>query len=356
VHLTGESIRDGDTLQISLPHTVASGPIRNEDYGLDLARRYLPARVVNNAEQICKFLRERQASKVAGPATRVLKQNKLVLALPDLLKQAYNSIMDDSALASYLKKLQTEFTIRMNTVSGDIAEVEGHGRGHQLVEHPILEKLDEADLQAWKKKCEEAEKRVMHANMAHSQNRKRPAVGDEGENDPRKRMRADTPSEHVSTPTPINRSSIIEKLRREANTPSNREDSPSSSSVTMEIQESIMEDSLAFNEGTPQGSTSGNPEKHYTAVSITSDESPHGSDDEVDLICVASDKTIDSELPKIRQPLQQFQPLKNWDDRQNRNSNAAGTESHGFEPPRASGISVRSRSQTRDFLHGLDED
>lgn len=238
MHISAESIRNGETTQISLPHTVASGPVQNEDYGLDLARRFLPARVVDNAEQICRFLRDRQARKSPGPTTRALKQNKLVLALPGLLKQAFNSTMDDSALASYLKKLQTEFTIRMNIVADDDAQTrDGNRDDEPAVDHPVIEKPGEQELEEWKKKCDAAERRVMHANMLHSQQRKRPAL-EEIDGEPGKRNKRDGNPESVPRPTPINRSSIIEELRRETSMPSNREDTPSS--LTMDVSDPVM--------------------------------------------------------------------------------------------------------------------
>jgi hypothetical protein len=66
-----------------------------------------------------RFLHNRSCRKALGPTTKAQRQNKLILTLPDLLLQALNSVMDDSALTSYLKKLQTEFTIRMNLDAED---------------------------------------------------------------------------------------------------------------------------------------------------------------------------------------------------------------------------------------------
>ncbi|KAK4132768.1 hypothetical protein BT67DRAFT_443453 [Trichocladium antarcticum] len=309
VHVVGESITKDNILQITLPHTIASGPVKNEDYGLDLARRFLPERVIKNAEQICQFLRHKSLHKATGPATKAMKQNKLILALPDLLKQANTSTMDESALASYLKKLQIEFTIRMNLAAKDDVEgVEEGGNPGSEMEHPVLEKPSKEELLEWKNKCDSAEKRVMHANMAHSQGRKRPTSGDE--------LRNKTISGIKSVPQlkPINRGSIIEELRREACFPTNREDTPSS--FTMDIQESctesvIGETVLNLNLQAQGVGDDQNP------ISISSDSSNSQDDDEMldstDVMSSATFEKASGELPeKPSEPLQQFQPLKQW--------------------------------------------
>ncbi|AEO53737.1 hypothetical protein MYCTH_2114650 [Thermothelomyces thermophilus ATCC 42464] len=239
VHVVGESIKEGDITQISLPHTIAPGPVRNEDYGLELSRRFLPQRVVNNAEHICKFLRTKSLGRSAGPATRTLKQSKLILALPDLLKQANDSTMDESALASYLRKLQTEFTIRMNLTAEESSEQEQTGKGTaQHVMVPILEKPSENELEEWKKKSDSAERRVMNANMTESQENKRPGLEGEGDGSLAKRARTgDETASMTSQMTPIDRSLMIEELRRRSHTVTTKAATPSSlSSNSLESQ------------------------------------------------------------------------------------------------------------------------
>lgn len=313
VHVVGESITKDNILQITLPHTIASGPVKNEDYGLDLARRFLPERVIKNAEQICQFLRDKSLNKATGPATKAMKQNKLILALPDLLKQANTSTMDDSALASYLKKLQIEFTIRMNLAAkDDVEEVEEGGNPGNKMEHPVLEKPSKEELLEWKNKCDSAERRVMHANMAHSQDRERPISGDE------QRNKTNSDIKCVPQLKPINRGSIIEELRREACFPTNREDTPSS--FTMDTQESYTESVIGetvLNLNLQARGVGQGVGDDQTPVSISSDSSNSQDDDEMlDSTDVMSSTTFEkasSELPeKPRQPLQQFQPLKQW--------------------------------------------
>lgn len=317
VHVSGESTKDGGITQIRLPHMIAPGPVKNEDYGLDLARRFLSERVINNAEQVSKFLRDKHASKGTGPATRAAKQNKLILALPDLLKQAYNSTMDDSALASYLKKLQTEFTIRMNLAADDGAQ---NGQGDEgkyaaFVQHPVLEAPSEEELAHWNAKCDKAERRVMHANMAHSQDKKRSsstAQSDVEYMQKRNRPSSDTEGT-VSQATPINRGSLIEQLRKGACTPTTRAATPSSfmaDSPDAEA-ESVIEATSEVENSFRQGPSVA---RRRSAASVSPGSSVH--DDEMPGID-QENGSPNTPSPRNRsckpsQPLQQFQPLKQW--------------------------------------------
>ncbi|KAK4144828.1 uncharacterized protein C8A04DRAFT_36202 [Dichotomopilus funicola] len=223
VHIAGGIIEDGPHTQISLPHTVAPGPVRNEDYGSNLARRFLPARVVNNAENACKFLRLRHLSRGAGPATHAGKQNKLILALPGLLKQAHVSTMDDSALASYLKKLQTEFTIRMDATHDEaVPDTLPHGDTGQDTTIPILERPSEEEVEEWRQKCDFAETRVMHANTTQEENQNVTASSpDSGamyslKSSDYNSILNDHAGGELSSPlTPVNRSSMLEKIQQQ---------------------------------------------------------------------------------------------------------------------------------------------
>lgn len=223
VHIAGGTIERGAPTQISLPHTVAPGPVRNEDYGLDLAQRFLPVRVVNNAENACKFLRQRHSSRAAGPATQAGKQNKLILALPGLLKQAYASTMDDSALASYLKKLQTEFTIRMDTTEDEaVLGTLPSGDTNQHTVVPVLERPSNEEIEEWRQKCNVAEIRVMHTNMAQDESRNPTASLPDGgamyslKSSDYNSVLGDHARGELSSPlTPVNRSSILDKIQQQ---------------------------------------------------------------------------------------------------------------------------------------------
>ncbi|SPQ18466.1 81145c05-24a5-493d-828d-d3f0b052c801 [Thermothielavioides terrestris] len=335
VHVSGECTVAGNTPLISLPHKIAPGPVSKKDYGLALARRFLPERVIRNAERVSKFLRERHASKETGPATRAAKQNKLVFALPELLKQAVKSKMDDSSLGSYAKKLQTEFICTMHKAADDEGREEEAGQHEShAVERPILEKPSEEELDEWMKKCDAAERRVMHANMAHSQDKKRPVSRSQSSECSQKRNKTDGETDSVlSQPTPINRGSMIDRLRRgtRACTPTTRAATPSSFTMgaTDVDAESITEESEdQQNRPTEQtASGQGNRAISISSGSSNDDEDMQDMDDDIyDEGDMASDGGSREDLSgEPRQPLESFQPLKKWYARKK------GTESPSTE-------------------------
>lgn len=70
-----------------------------------------------------------------------------------LLKQANDSIMGESALVSYLEKLQTEFIIRIDLATDEDVQRGQTGKGlDQGHEHLALENSSEQELEEWKKK------------------------------------------------------------------------------------------------------------------------------------------------------------------------------------------------------------
>ena len=167
VHLTGDSTKIGEIHQISLPHKLTNGPVPNEDYGIDLARRYLPPRLIRNAEIITQYLRQIDPSKKFGQVTREFKLDKLQLGLSEILKQAQSSSMDDAALASFLAKLQIEYHDRLKEIEcehdgEDVADEESSAA--QRVPKPILEKPGEDELKEMKERGKREEKRVMAKN------------------------------------------------------------------------------------------------------------------------------------------------------------------------------------------------
>ncbi len=356
VHVAGESNKSGDAAQITLPHTIAPGPVKNEDYGLDLSHRFLPNPVVENAEQVCKFLRDRAFGKAVGPATRAVKQNKLIAALPDLLKQAQSSTMDDSALSSYLKKLQTEFTIRMNIAEDDDApEHQARDKAEQTANLPSFRKPSEEDLEGWKKKCDASERRVMSANVVQSQERKRRSAEDELSEGQQKRNKTDNDKRcMVSPPTPINRGSMIEELRRSAFTPTIG--SATSHSFTAEIPGadtgSVGGETPARENMTVKPVTSAYPQR---AISISSgseyDADTSALDDDDDFAIAEGPGAAGFQQPV--QPLEGFQPLNAWYAREGQAHDASSRDGEGAS--RSTSL-VRSCSMTQEFMRELKED
>lgn len=210
IHLSAESTTNGETRQITLPHTVSSGPVKNEDYGLDLASRFFPPRIVRNAEKVAHFLRGVDADKKLGPETQTYKQNRLVMALPDILKQANDSSMDDAALVSYLNRLCIEFTTRMDQMDQeddiDLDVVEGAN----LPDRPELEKPDPNELETLMQRFEAEELRVMKNNVPQqplSENAA-PSMSETASNVGAESVVSSVVSE-LSLPVPINRAGLI---------------------------------------------------------------------------------------------------------------------------------------------------
>jgi DNA mismatch repair protein MSH4 len=241
--------------------------------------------------------------------------------------------MDGPALESYLKKLQTEFTIRMNIAADDISQ-EDHTSDN--VNHagglPILDRPGEDDLEEWKKKCDAAERRVMHANMTQSQERKRPAPGDETSLNQQKRNKADSDTQSlVSQPLRINRGSMIEELRKGACTPTTRAATPSSfaSEISDSDTASVMQENPA--QGTLSTETV-TPEYQQQAISVSSGSSNYDEDmldlDSAEDSLPSTAQRLGAEgYADLVQPLEQFQPLKGWYARQGRTDEAQSTES-----------------------------
>lgn len=365
VHVAGESTKTGDTTQISLPHTIAPGPVKNEDYGLDLARRFFPGRVVKNAEQVSTFLRDKTSGKGAGPATRAAKQGKLVAALPDLLKQADTSTMDDSALSSYIKKLQTEFTIRMNIAADDDAqETQTSESSKQVVDRPALEKPSEEELEEWNRKCDATERRVMHANMAHSQDKKRPGSAGESSEYAQKRSKTEDDTQSMASQlTPINRGALIEELRRGACTPTTRAATPSS--VTMSDLPGANVDSQVVEERTTREATPypGPSRRQHRAVSISSISTTYDHDmpdveDDEDGLSASSERPSAGTYSGLgQQPLERFQPLEEWYARNSQGqafaSSGRASSSDGGATPASL---LRSRSGTQEPSGYMDDE
>ncbi|KAK0657001.1 muts domain V-domain-containing protein, partial [Cercophora newfieldiana] len=176
VHLTGHSTQVGDTRQLTLPHTVVSGPVPNEDYGLDLARRFFPPRIIENAERVTHFLRQIDPIKNTGHMTREFRLNKLQMGLSEILKQAHSSSMDDETLASLLARLQTDYRERLAEIEQDVGadEVKVDESATQnvqkpILEKPILEKPSPEELQELVQRGRREEKRVMSKNRVRRQ-------------------------------------------------------------------------------------------------------------------------------------------------------------------------------------------
>ncbi|KAK1829994.1 hypothetical protein QBC39DRAFT_310097 [Podospora conica] len=210
IHLSAESTTNGETRQITLPHTVNSGPVKNEDYGLDLASRFFPPRIIRNAEKVSEFLRGVDADKKPGPETQTYKQNRLVMALPEILQQANDSSMDDAALVSYLNRLCIEFTTRMDQIDQeDDIDLDGE-QGANPPKVPDLEKPDPVELETLMQRFRTEELRVMKNNVPRQPMSE---ISDATMSEATNRGRGQTVVSSVISeprlPVPINRAGLI---------------------------------------------------------------------------------------------------------------------------------------------------
>lgn len=125
-HLTGAYNRAGNAHQVKLPHKLAGGPAADNDYGLHLARRFLPRHVIDNASKAARFLHTVGTKFAAGPMTAKKRQDQLLMQLPDQLKAAARSRMDPAPLASYLEQLRASYVRRLHQIR-EMVDAEGQG-------------------------------------------------------------------------------------------------------------------------------------------------------------------------------------------------------------------------------------
>ncbi|KAF9873988.1 hypothetical protein CkaCkLH20_08722 [Colletotrichum karsti] len=133
-HLSNSA--NGDP-KMTMTYRVETGKLEQELYGIILAKAMgFPERFLEKAEQVSQSLREqRMKNKQSSEARKVLSERKLMIQLHAQLEQAYQSEMDDSALRSYLKRLQVEFVNRLEALHG----------GDEAEEDNVTEVMDEDD-------------------------------------------------------------------------------------------------------------------------------------------------------------------------------------------------------------------
>ena len=121
LHLAAKnSVREDGLPQLTMLYKVASGMIdEDENYGITLARAVgLPPSFIHKAEEVANDLRQkRAANRQNSDSGKVMARRRLILNLHEALKQAKES-GNEEALPGYLQRLQEEFVIRMEEVSG----------------------------------------------------------------------------------------------------------------------------------------------------------------------------------------------------------------------------------------------
>lgn len=132
LHLATETaVADDNIPKMTMLYKVGSGPIQEENYGINLARAIgFPEAFLDVAENVTNALkRVAEAKKQSSESHKLARRRKLILNLHETLRQAHDSNMDDETLRSYLRRLQSEFINRMEVIEGgavqdEAAEVE----------------------------------------------------------------------------------------------------------------------------------------------------------------------------------------------------------------------------------------
>lgn len=119
--------------KITMIHKIAKGPLKDDSYGIDLARVIgFPPSFIENAQNLAERLRRNAAAKKqSSDQHRLMRRRALVTNLRELLIQARDSHMDDSALLTLLKRLQVDFVNRM----AEIDDKDTNGDEQHTSEH-----------------------------------------------------------------------------------------------------------------------------------------------------------------------------------------------------------------------------
>lgn len=127
LHLATETtVAEDDVPQMTMLYKVSSGPVQEQNYGINLAKAIgFPRRFIELAEDVTDFLKQiAEAKRQSSESRRLARRRRLVLNLRETLQQACDSSMDDETLRSYLQRLQREFISRMEEIERAGGEME----------------------------------------------------------------------------------------------------------------------------------------------------------------------------------------------------------------------------------------
>ncbi|KAK4226819.1 hypothetical protein QBC38DRAFT_418279, partial [Podospora fimiseda] len=163
VHLEAQTDTvNGTTPRISLSHKLANGPVRDQDYGINLARRHLPQTVIKNAQKISDWLEARNPTTKKAPMTRADKLRQMEGAFASAIRQVFRTKMDKDALKKFVLGLRKELTYTIVHAKDD----EGCGKTRSDADIPVrpvlpvLEKMPQEERDKWTHKRKVAEKRI----------------------------------------------------------------------------------------------------------------------------------------------------------------------------------------------------
>ena len=109
---------DNETPKMTMLYKVNSGAAEEVNYGLKLAQVVgFPSEFMQLAEHVSNSLqRQAEEKRQSSQSRKVALKRKLILNLYETLQQMRDSDMEDNALGSYMRRLQTEFVVRMDEI------------------------------------------------------------------------------------------------------------------------------------------------------------------------------------------------------------------------------------------------
>lgn len=145
LHLATETSTAVDNIpKMTMLYKVDSGPVRDENYGIKLARAVgFPAGFLDVAENVSNVLRQQaQMKEQSLESLRLARRRNLVLDLQEALQQAYNSDLNEEALRGHLRRLQSDFVTNMARLEPGVGDVEDEDEGGRKGMDGIEEKSE----------------------------------------------------------------------------------------------------------------------------------------------------------------------------------------------------------------------
>lgn len=125
---------------MNMLYTIAEGHVKEEHYGLALARVVaLPESVLETAIEVSEELgRQSVKRKKSSKTFAINRRRKLILGLQESLLQAKAGSMQGQVLSSWLSKLQEVFVLRMDAIDAEVhsADHSGSEEENEVTEEP----------------------------------------------------------------------------------------------------------------------------------------------------------------------------------------------------------------------------
>ena len=121
LHLAAEISTDAS--KMTMLYKIAEGPVKDQFYGLALAKLVdLPPEVLDVAQDVSGKLNQIAQRRHSNcRALTIARKRNLILSLREQLLQACNGTMEGEALRKWLTKLQNDFLLRMASIDDDIS-------------------------------------------------------------------------------------------------------------------------------------------------------------------------------------------------------------------------------------------